>query len=125
MESDFKGVINSTIGHKLKSMVSNTFSGFQYDPNNSANPEDDDSDCDEEEREQFARSEVKNLFNVVDTDKSGYIDAKEMTSLLSQLGRKFSEEEFYKGFEEVDSDKSGQIDFEEFYQWYKKSQKMP
>ena len=44
MESDFKGVINSTVGHKLKSMVSNTFSGFQYDPN-SANPEDDDSDC--------------------------------------------------------------------------------
>ena len=47
----------------------------------------------EEELEAFRYAEVKILLNIVDSDKSGYIDKTEMSELLTKLGKRFSEEE--------------------------------
>ena len=69
MESDFKGVAESSIGKKLNGMVSSAFSGNSNEKGYFHNDDDDDSDCDEEEREMFTRSEVKKMFDMVDTDK--------------------------------------------------------
>ncbi len=120
MESDFKGVVKSSIiGNKLNGMVSSAFSPNGMCMSNLNVDDDDDSDCDEEERELFTRSEVKKLFDVVDSDNSGYISKNELAEMLKQLGRDTSIEKFDEGFKKVDCDNSGQIDFEEFYQWYK------
>ena len=130
MESDFKGVMESSVGQKLNGMVTSTFSRNSEDNdahNNNKNihdgDDDDDSDCDDEERENFTRSEVKKMFDLVDKDKSGNICVDELSNMLKQLGRELSEEDFKRGFEQVDSDSSGQIDFDEFYEWYKLSNK--
>lgn len=120
MESDFKGVVETAHGKHLNSMVASAFALDRAGRQDEADI-DDDSDCDDEEREMFTRSEVKKLFEMVDKDKSGYISVDELSHMLSRLGRELSKEQFENGFKMVDTDNSGQIDFEEFYMWFKKS----
>mmetsp|Transcript_16412 Transcript_16412/g.33343 ORF Transcript_16412/g.33343 Transcript_16412/m.33343 type:complete len:321 (+) Transcript_16412:1269-2231(+) len=116
MESDFKGV-SGTSQKALRTLVSSTF--LKQDGGGSLLEGDDDSDIDEKELDSFRRAEVKRLFEIVDSNKSNFIDKEEMVELLNGLGKDLSEDEINKGFEELDTDKSGQIDFEEFYAWYK------
>ena len=113
MEKDFKH--SSSANQKaLNTLVSSAFL-HQDGPS----LEDDDSDIDEEELEQFRHAEVKNLFNMVDSDGSGVIDRYEMRELLSKLGKTLSDDVINEGFNNIDIDSSGHIDFDEFFAWYR------
>lgn len=115
MENDFKGV-SGTSQKALRTLVSSTF--LNQDTGNCLEG-DDDSDVDEEELETFRRTEVKRLFDIVDNDKSSFVDKDEMVDLLHGLGKTLSLDQIDEGFAKLDTDSSGKIDFEEFYTWYK------
>uniref|UniRef100_A0ACD5USF4 Uncharacterized protein n=1 Tax=Avena sativa TaxID=4498 RepID=A0ACD5USF4_AVESA len=57
---------------------------------------------------------LKQMFNNMDTDKSGTITVEELKIGLAKLGSKISEAEVQKLMEAVDVDKSGSIDYTEF-----------
>ncbi|XP_051218651.1 calcium-dependent protein kinase 12 [Lolium perenne] len=57
---------------------------------------------------------LKQMFNNMDTDKSGTITVEELKIGLTKLGSKISEAEVQKLMEAVDVDKSGSIDYTEF-----------
>ncbi|RLM74990.1 calcium-dependent protein kinase 29-like [Panicum miliaceum] len=57
---------------------------------------------------------LKQMFNNMDTDKSGTITVEELKEGLRKLGSKISEAEVHKLMEAVDVDKSGSIDYTEF-----------
>ncbi|CAD6221456.1 unnamed protein product [Miscanthus lutarioriparius] len=57
---------------------------------------------------------LKQMFNNMDTDKSGTITVQELKAGLTKLGSKISEAEVQKLMEAVDVDKSGSIDYAEF-----------
>lgn len=61
---------------------------------------------------------LKQEFDGYDEDRSGYIDVKELKSLLEKLGEELSEEELEKAFKELDGDGSGEIEFFEFVEWF-------
>ncbi|XP_051127407.1 caltractin-like [Andrographis paniculata] len=60
------------------------------------------------------KQEIKEAFELFDTDQSGTIDAKELNVAMRALGFEMSEEEITQMIAEVDKDGSGSIDFEEF-----------
>ena len=62
------------------------------------------------------RKLFKLLFDSIDGDKSGYIDAKEMTEFLSYFGMEMSEKEAQDAIKEIDADRNGTIDFNELCQ---------
>ncbi|EMS64675.1 Calcium-dependent protein kinase 29 [Triticum urartu] len=57
---------------------------------------------------------LKQMFNNMDTDKSGTITVEELKIGLTKLGSKITEAEVQKLMEAVDVDKSGSIDYTEF-----------
>ncbi|NP_001357651.1 calcium-dependent protein kinase [Zea mays] len=57
---------------------------------------------------------LKQMFNNMDTDRSGTITVEELKDGLAKLGSKISEAEVQKLMEAVDVDKSGSIDYTEF-----------
>lgn len=58
--------------------------------------------------------EIREAFDLFDTDGSGVIDAKELKVAMRALGFEPKKEEIRKMIAEVDTDGSGTIDFEEF-----------
>uniref|UniRef100_A0A6U2LA76 EF-hand domain-containing protein n=1 Tax=Leptocylindrus danicus TaxID=163516 RepID=A0A6U2LA76_9STRA len=58
--------------------------------------------------------EIKEAFDLFDTDGSGIIDAKELKVAMRALGFEPKKEEIRKLIAEVDKDGSGTIDFSEF-----------
>ena len=59
--------------------------------------------------------DIKSLFEIMDKDKSGYLDMKELISGLSyHLGLFFHKEEIAGMYKYLDTDKSGGVDFKEF-----------
>ena len=58
--------------------------------------------------------DVRGLFEGIDTDGGGEIDATELRELLGTLGRKVTEEQTRKMIAEVDTDGGGTVGFEEF-----------
>ncbi|KAG6397354.1 hypothetical protein SASPL_143521 [Salvia splendens] len=63
---------------------------------------------------QQKKQEIKEAFELFDTDGSGTIDAKELNVAMRALGFEMSEEEITRMIAEVDKDGSGAIDFDEF-----------
>ncbi|RAL51548.1 hypothetical protein DM860_011050 [Cuscuta australis] len=63
---------------------------------------------------QQKRQEIRECFELFDTDNSGTIDAKELNVAMRALGFEATEEEIKRMIAEVDKDGSGAIDFEEF-----------
>lgn len=59
-----------------------------------------------------------NTFKKLDVDGSGYLDASELRTLITQLGADFSDEELAQAIEEIDSDSSGVIECSEFVFWW-------
>ncbi|XP_027940259.1 calcium-dependent protein kinase 29-like isoform X1 [Vigna unguiculata] len=57
---------------------------------------------------------LKQMFNNMDTDRSGTITYEELKSGLTKLGSKLSEYEIKQLMEAADVDKSGTIDYQEF-----------
>eukprot|EP01006_Ploeotia_vitrea_P019616 TRINITY_DN51828_c0_g1_i1.p2 TRINITY_DN51828_c0_g1~~TRINITY_DN51828_c0_g1_i1.p2 ORF type:complete len:182 (-),score=31.09 TRINITY_DN51828_c0_g1_i1:291-836(-) len=60
------------------------------------------------------KREIKQAFDLFDTDGTGKIDAKEIKVALRALGFEPKKEEMKKIISEVDKDGSGTVDFNEF-----------
>ncbi|KAL5557013.1 hypothetical protein UlMin_039249 [Ulmus minor] len=63
---------------------------------------------------QQKRLEIKEAFELFDTDGSGTIDAKELNVAMRALGFEMTEEQINQMIADVDKDGSGAIDFDEF-----------
>ena len=66
-------------------------------------------------------AELKQVFEDVDDDNSGYLDREELVSLGQRLGKRLTTRELEQAMLEMDDDESGKIDLEEFSNWWKKS----
>merc|ERR1711967_56744 len=62
------------------------------------------------------RQEIREAFDLFDTDGSGTIDAKELKVAMRALGFEPKKEEIKKMIADIDKDGSGTIDFDEFLQ---------
>ncbi|KAI8474007.1 MAG: caltractin-like protein [Monoraphidium minutum] len=62
------------------------------------------------------KQEIREAFDLFDTDGSGTIDAKELKVAMRALGFEPKKEEIKKMIQDIDKDGSGTIDFEEFLQ---------
>ncbi|XP_042483543.1 caltractin-like isoform X2 [Macadamia integrifolia] len=60
------------------------------------------------------KQEIKEAFDLFDTDNSGTIDAKELNIAMRALGFEMTEEQINQMIADVDKDGSGAIDFDEF-----------
>ncbi|KAL6961490.1 putative calcium-binding protein cml13, partial [Sarracenia purpurea var. burkii] len=60
------------------------------------------------------RQEIKEAFELFDTDGSGTIDAKELNVAMRALGFEMTDEQINQMIADVDKDGSGAIDFDEF-----------
>jgi centrin-1 len=60
------------------------------------------------------KQEIKEAFDLFDTDQSGYIDGKELKVAMRALGFEPKKEEVQKMISEVDVDGSGRIHYEDF-----------
>jgi len=60
------------------------------------------------------KQEIREAFDLFDTDGSGTIDAKELKVAMRALGFEPSKEEIRKLISEIDKDGSGTVDFNEF-----------
>ncbi|XP_056685634.1 caltractin-like [Spinacia oleracea] len=63
---------------------------------------------------QQKRQEIKEAFELFDTDGSGTIDTKELNVAMRALGFEMTEEQINQMIADVDKDGSGAIDFDEF-----------
>lgn len=61
---------------------------------------------------------ARNTFDKFDKDKSGFIDAAELRSLITALGADFSDDEIAEAINEIDTDSSGVIESDEFVIWW-------
>merc|ERR1712166_512115 len=61
-----------------------------------------------------AKKEVKEAFDLFDTDGSGAIDAKELKIAMQALGFEPSSEEVAKMVKDIDCDGNSTVEFEEF-----------
>ena len=60
------------------------------------------------------KQEIREAFDLFDTDGSGTIDAKELRVAMRALGFEPKKEEIKKMISDIDKDDSGTIDFNEF-----------
>ena len=60
------------------------------------------------------KQEIREAFDLFDTDGSGTIDAKELRVAMRALGFEPKKEEIKKMIADIDKDDSGTIDFNEF-----------
>ncbi|KAK7240595.1 calcium ion binding protein [Aureococcus anophagefferens] len=58
--------------------------------------------------------EIREAFNLFDTDGSGTIDPKELKAAMQSLGFEAKNQTIYQMIGDIDKDNSGTIDFEEF-----------
>merc|ERR1712038_2181929 len=62
------------------------------------------------------KEEIREAFDLFDTDGSGTIDAKELKVAMRALGFEPKKEEIKKMISDIDKDGTGTIDFNEFLQ---------
>ena len=60
--------------------------------------------------------EIREAFNLFDTDGSGSIDYKELKTAMKALGFNTNKDDMQKIISEIDADGSGEIEFPEFMQ---------
>jgi solute carrier family 25 phosphate transporter 23/24/25/41 len=70
-------------------------------------------------RSMFDVSRLRQVFGVIDSDKSGQIGPDELKVLMDSLGIKASYEDAKDMLVEIDKNKDGRIDFGEFYERFK------
>ena len=58
------------------------------------------------------------IFEQIDADASGVMDADEVRGLVSLLGIKMNAKELQDAMFVMDDDGSGEVDFEEFFAWW-------
>jgi Ca2+-binding EF-hand superfamily protein len=62
--------------------------------------------------------ELRQSFDIVDSNGDGWIVDKEFVSLLQKLDEDLSRDECLLAFEAADTDGDGTISFEEFIGWW-------
>ena len=60
------------------------------------------------------------LFQMADTDHSGFIDREEVSALAKKLGKKLGKKQLTKAMELMDPDGDGEVTFSEFEEWWEK-----
>ena len=60
------------------------------------------------------KQEIKEAFDLFDTDGSGSIDPKELKAAMQSLGFEAKNQTIFQMISDLDANKSGAIDFEEF-----------
>lgn len=69
------------------------------------------------------RQELRECFNLIDTDGSGSISQAEITEALNYMGVKVSAQSLAKIMKDVDTDGSGELEWSEFSQvWLRVAQ---
>eukprot|EP00941_MAST-03F_sp_MAST-3F-sp1_P004042 g4042.t1 len=63
---------------------------------------------------------VKALFDEIDTDKSGFLDADEIKQLAINLGKPMSEKQLKEAMQAMDPNGDQQVDFDEFSEWWER-----
>lgn len=58
--------------------------------------------------------EIREAFNLFDTDGSGTIDPKELKAAMQSLGFEAKNQTIYQMIADIDKDGNGSIDFDEF-----------
>lgn len=58
--------------------------------------------------------EIREAFNLFDTDGSGSIDPKELKAAMQSLGFEAKNQTIYQMIADIDKDGSGSIEFDEF-----------
>lgn len=119
MEKDFKGVKSTyATAKKLATML-------KFDEEEGANEGENkeevyeyDSEFDEEEFLEFEVAEIRKVFEMIDKDKSGYIDIEEMHLLLAALDKEVPASKIEGIMKKLDSSGDGTLDFNEFKDWW-------
>ena len=63
--------------------------------------------------------EIKDIFNELDVDKSGYLEINELEELCKRAGMNIDAENLKKYFEELDVDNDKKVCLVEFLAYYK------
>ena len=61
---------------------------------------------------------VKQKFQEMDKDGSGYLDSAELANLCASLGSPLDHNELCASLQVIDADKNGQISYDEFFAWW-------
>ena len=61
---------------------------------------------------------MKELFNALDEDGSGLLDADEVANLCNRLGIAMSQDDIAVAMDEMDGDGNGEVECGEFGMWY-------
>jgi len=64
---------------------------------------------------------ILEIFNKIDTDKSGAIDPEEFRALVTDMHLKLDDDEIMVLFKSIDLDNNGTIEFNEFLEWWQDS----
>ena len=64
-----------------------------------------------------AQGGLRRLFDAIDADGSGSLDAEEIGKLCEDMGAKLSDEELELAVRAIDTDGSGEVSFDEFCEW--------
>lgn len=70
-------------------------------------------------------AEIRDLFNLIDEDGSGTLEASEIQGLAKELGKPMTDVEVQDAMEEMDADGSGEVDWEEFLFWWQDQRTRP
>jgi calmodulin len=62
-----------------------------------------------------AEDEIREAFDVFDSDGNGFINRQELRFVMMNLGEKLKDDEIESLINDVDIDGDGQINYEEFY----------
>ena len=62
----------------------------------------------------YSQEELRQAFDQFDQDRSGYIQANELETILRLMGRPYSREQINRLIESLDQSGDGKIGFEEF-----------
>jgi Ca2+-binding EF-hand superfamily protein len=67
-----------------------------------------------DEQQRDPEEDLRDAFNMFDTDRSGKIDRNEVCQLMKKLAQTLTDEEIDAIMDEVDTDRDGEISFDEF-----------
>ena len=59
-------------------------------------------------------AEMREAFKIFDRDGNGYIDLKEMKTVITRMGEPFTDKEADELFKSADIDGDGKLDYDEF-----------
>ena len=63
-------------------------------------------------------AELRELFDLIDEDRSGSLDRAEIQNLAGRLGKHLTVDQLDEAMAEMDEDGGGEVDFDEFQTWW-------